>query len=123
MDHGGDTSCDARDWMRHAPLDVVTMVLVTFRRKPTPLILRRAMCCARFASADKLTAQVADRCQDRAYANEFGMALLHGKPMTNRTTGSPEADGLGRGAAQEGGILERDVSRPGAIAESSNVAA
>jgi hypothetical protein len=108
--------------MRHAPLDVVTMVLVTLRSKPTPLILRRAMCCARLASADELTADVADRCQDRAYANEFGKALLDGGSLTDRTTGSHEGDGLGTHSAQERGIL-RDVSDPGVAAESSADAA
>jgi hypothetical protein len=108
--------------MRQAPLDVVTMVLVTLRRKPTPLILRRAMCCARFASTDELTADVADRCQDRAYANEFGKALLDGNSLTDRTTGSHEADGFGRRAAQGRDIL-RDASDAGAAAGSSADAA
>jgi hypothetical protein len=108
--------------MRHAPLDVVTMVLVTLRRKPTPLILRRAMCCARFASTDELTADVADRCQDGAYADEFGKALLAGNPLTVGPTGSHEGDGFGRRTAQECGIL-RDVSDAGAADESSADAA
>jgi hypothetical protein len=108
--------------MRQAPLDVVTMVLVTLRRRPTPLILRRAMCCARFASTDGLTADVAGRCQDRAYANEFGKALLDDRPLTDRTTGSHEGDGLGTHSAQERDIL-RDASDAGAAAGSSADAA
>jgi hypothetical protein len=69
-----------------------------------------------------LTADVADRCQDRDYAIEFGKALLDDKPLTDRTTGSHEADGFGRRAAQEHGIL-RDVSDAGAAESSADAVA
>jgi hypothetical protein len=74
MDYDG--GLDARDWMRHAPVEVVAMVRQTVAQKQKPRVLRWAMYRAQIVSDDELTTRVAVRCQDTTYANAFGEALL-----------------------------------------------
>jgi hypothetical protein len=74
MDHDG--GLDAREWMRHGPLEAVAMVRHAIVAEPTPKMLRQALSRAQLASEDELTRLVAKRCRDRDYANEFGKTLL-----------------------------------------------
>jgi hypothetical protein len=72
--HEGDAA--AYDWAQHASAEVVAMVRHEIAEEPTPRALRRALYRAQLASADELTAIVAERCASREYANAFGRTLL-----------------------------------------------
>jgi hypothetical protein len=71
-----DGTLDAHEWKHHAPLEVVAVVRAAITEEPTPRALRRALYRAQLASDDEFTRLVAERCQDNAYANVFGKALL-----------------------------------------------
>jgi hypothetical protein len=74
-----DAVADAREWVRGAPPRVVVMVREAIRRRPTLRALRRGLDEALLASDDPWTTIVVMRCQDQAYANAFGRALLRAK--------------------------------------------
>jgi hypothetical protein len=65
------------------------MVLATLRRKPTPQILERTLCCAQFVSASEWKVQFAGRFQDDADVCESGKALLRGKAPKDMTRSMP----------------------------------
>jgi hypothetical protein len=79
MDHDG--GLDAREWMRHGPLEAVAMVRRAIAADPTQQMLRQALSRAQRNSDDELTRLVAERCQDRDYANEFGKTLLRARAV------------------------------------------
>jgi hypothetical protein len=79
VESNGDGSLgglDALEWMEATPAEVVAMVRVAVTEQPTPRALRRALYRAQLGSDDEFTRLVAERCQDNAYANAFGKALL-----------------------------------------------
>jgi hypothetical protein len=71
-----DPVADAREWVRRAPPKVIAMVRESIRRRPSLRALRRGLDEALLASDDPWTTIVVMRCQDAAYANAFGKALL-----------------------------------------------
>jgi hypothetical protein len=73
-----DGAADAAAWLAAQPPDVTCMVRAALRAEPTPKALRRALYRAILATGDELTRTVADRCEDRGYAQAFGKAVLRG---------------------------------------------
>jgi len=67
---------DAAAWLRTTPADVVTLLRQALAQEPTPQGLRRALYRAQLATGDDLADRSAKRCEDRAYARDFAMAVI-----------------------------------------------